>query len=516
MKKTLFIRNAAYLTTSSLILRFAGIVFKIWLAAKIGAEGIGLYQLVFSVFILASSFSQSGIPTAVTRLVAEESALGGKSGIKNAVGVCLKIGFAVGALSALVLLFCSELIADKIIADPRAALSLRLLGLAVLFSGGASVMKGYFIARRNAAPNAVSGLIEQFVRIAAVVPAISLVSRSVSKAVALVFLGDGLSLAMSLAYLLWRFSGDCKKLPEGERTYNRRPVLRTVKIALPLAAGRYIGQLLRTAENLLVPRALSARSGDGALSLFGMIKGMALPVLFFPSAMLGAVSSLLVPEMSEAGAKRKTLAVRRTVERILSAAATVGIMFSAIFSVCGYELGRLLYKSADVGFLLVSLAPIVPLMYVDSLCDGLLRGLNQQRFCFHLSVSDSALRIILILLFVGRFGIHGFIGIMYFSNLLTCLLSVKRLKKISGAAFNAQKTVVIPVAAAFSVTLLIRLILRALCLSDLVYIITLSVISSLLFFLLLYYFGCVNLESVGRIRTHKKYAAKTTATSFIK
>jgi len=80
MKKTLFIKNAAILTVSSLILRFAGIVFKVWLASAVGAEGMGLYQLVLSVYVLASTFATSGICTAVTRLVADELAVGSREG----------------------------------------------------------------------------------------------------------------------------------------------------------------------------------------------------------------------------------------------------------------------------------------------------------------------------------------------------------------------------------------------------------------------------------------------------
>ena len=80
LRKTLFIKNALILTVSSLVLRFAGIIFKVWLAARIGSEGIGLYQLIFSVYMLASTFASSGICTAVTRLAAEELALGTKKG----------------------------------------------------------------------------------------------------------------------------------------------------------------------------------------------------------------------------------------------------------------------------------------------------------------------------------------------------------------------------------------------------------------------------------------------------
>lgn len=516
MKKTLFIKNAAYLTASSLILRFAGIIFKIWLAAKIGAEGMGLYQLVFSLFLLASCFSQGALPTAITRLTAEEEALGSKSGIKKIVKSGLKINLVISLVTGAFLFAFSAPLSRLIISDYRAALSVKILGVIVLFSGACSVIKGYFIARRKASPTAFSLIIEQFIRIAAVVLAIKFSPGSLTYLVAAVFFGDALAEIFSFLYLVLRYRSDVKRISFGDKVHTTAPVMSTLKISAPLAAGKYISQLLRTGENMLVPKALSFYSKSGALSLFGMIKGMALPVLFFPSAILSAVSTLLVPEMSEANVKRQRAVVRSAVERILSAATLVGVLFSAIFAVCGAKIGWLIYKSADVGFLITALSPIVPLMYIDSLCDGLLRGLDQQNFCFRVAVSDSAIRIILILIFVKPFGIRGFIGIMYFSNLLTCLLNVKRLIKISGAGIDAQKTVLIPVLSAFFVTLLLKLVLNFLSLSDLIYIILLCSIATAVYFFLLYYFYCINLDSVGRIRTHKKYAAKTTITSLTK
>ena len=53
--------------------------FRVYMSGKIGAEGMGLYQLIFSIYVLASTFATSGISTAVTRLVAEEAPEGGRA-----------------------------------------------------------------------------------------------------------------------------------------------------------------------------------------------------------------------------------------------------------------------------------------------------------------------------------------------------------------------------------------------------------------------------------------------------
>ena len=103
MKKTVFIKNAAILTASSLILRFVGIIFKVWLAAKIGAEGIGLYQLVFSVYMFAATFATSGICTAVTRLVSEELVIGSKNGVRRIVLRCVQISLVIAFFTIIIL-----------------------------------------------------------------------------------------------------------------------------------------------------------------------------------------------------------------------------------------------------------------------------------------------------------------------------------------------------------------------------------------------------------------------------
>ena len=111
MKKTIFIKNAIILTAASLILRFAGIIFKVWLASSVGSEGMGLYQLIFSVYMLASTFASSGICTAVTRLVAEEIGLGSKKGVLRILHRSITLTLIIAFVSILILFFGADFIA---------------------------------------------------------------------------------------------------------------------------------------------------------------------------------------------------------------------------------------------------------------------------------------------------------------------------------------------------------------------------------------------------------------------
>ena len=494
MKKVLFIKNAAILTVSSLLLRFLGIIFKVWLAKEIGAEGIGLYQLVFSVYIFASTFANSGLSVAVTRLIADELALGTKQSVMKIFGRCLFFSLLMALVSSAFLFFGANIISRSFLGDVRAVSSIKVLSFALPFMGISSCFRGYFLARRKATPGAVSLILEQLVRIALIALIIKrFISKGLAATCCAVFIGDTVS-EFAAAVFLWVLS--LKDIPKLTMLSGRAAppykISRAVShIALPITAGRYLNSSLRTFENVLVPKALQLFGSGNALSLFGMIKGMALPLLFFPSAVLNSLSTLLVPEISEAKTRSHTLLVKITTEKIIKLTAIISFVFAAIFLVEGRKLGSIIYDSDDVGFLLCALSPIVPFMYLDSVCDGILKGLDQQSFCFRTSVADSVLRIILIYFLVSKKGMTAFLGIMYFSNFLTCFLNVRRLIKISGAKLSFSFCFVLPLGAALCATLFLRSVFNLFTFKNLVYIILFSVSSVFLYFLLLFMLGCI-------------------------
>ncbi len=502
MRKTIFIKNALILTASSLILRFAGIIFKVWLAAVIGSEGIGLYQLIFSVHILAATFASSGISTAVTRLIAEELSLGTRKGTLKILYKAIILTLFVAFLSMAILYLGSDFIAVNLLGDARASISIKILPLSLPFMGVTSCLRGYFIARRSATPNALSQIFEQAVRIVMIMLLVSrFLKFGLDYCCAAVVLGDISAEIFACLMLYLVFLKNNKKLSSlSGRKHPPYPVLRKITaIALPITSGRYLNTALRTIENILVPKNLAkyAFSSDSALSQFGMIKGMALPILFFPSAILNSVSTLLIPEMSEAAAKNQKKLVKTATSNILKLTSLISFIVASVFFVAGREIGVLIYKSEDVGFLLKALSPIVPLMYLDSISDGILKGLDQQVFSFRTAITDSVLRIILILLILPKTGLMGFIGIMYFSNFLTCILNVGRLIKISNATLKPIKEIFLPVMISLTVSLLAKFFIYTLSGQNiLVYIILLCAVCIPLYFVLLIFFNVLEKDEI--------------------
>lgn len=502
MKKTIFIKNAIILTAASLILRFAGIIFKVWLAALIGSEGIGLYQLIFSVYMLASTFASTGICTAVTRLVAEEISLGSKKGTLRILYRSIQLTTIIAALSMAILFFGADFIASGLLGDARCAIAIKILPLSLPFMGLTSCLRGYFIALRRVTPNAISQIFEQAVRIILVIFLVkAFLNKGLEYCCAAVIIGDIAAEILSalMLYIIYKFSKKGLNSLNGRENPPYKVTSKILNISLPITSGRYLNTALRTGENILVPKNLAkfALDSSKALSQFGMIKGMALPVLFFPSTLLNSISTLLIPEMSEAAAKNQKGLLKTATQNIIKLTSLISFIFAAIFLVAGDKIGILIYKSDEVGFLLKALSPIIPFMYLDSISDGILKGLDQQSFSFKTAISDSLIRIILILLILPSTGLLGFIGIMYFSNFLTCFLNVGRLIKLTKVKLYPLREIFIPLLSSLTVTLLTNFLINYISyINILVYIILLCLISIPLYVLLLLILGVIEKSEI--------------------
>ncbi|MBQ7128489.1 MAG: oligosaccharide flippase family protein, partial [Clostridia bacterium] len=167
-KKKTFLINTVILTVTALILRAIGLFFRVYLSNVIGAEGMGLYQLIFSVYMLASTFATNGISTAVTRLCADEMVMGSKKSVFAVIKKSVKLSAALGAAINILVFAFSSPIATVFIGDARAIPALKILSFSLVPMGVSACFKGYFMARRKTLQPSLSSILEQLIRMAAV------------------------------------------------------------------------------------------------------------------------------------------------------------------------------------------------------------------------------------------------------------------------------------------------------------------------------------------------------------
>ena len=452
-----YLKNAALLTGSDVVLRLAGLGLRIWLANELGGEGMGLYQLVLAVYSLFITLATAGVSVAATRLMAEE--LSGPDTARGAARGMLRrllaAGLLLGLFAAALQLTTADLAARWWLGDVRAAGALRASALGMPWMAVSAVLRGFFIARRHVAPNVFSQLTEQTVRIALVALALTRTEGAAVGVRCMLVLGaTAVSEAVSALCMLTFYRRDARSTFAGQRTVRPAdPARRLWEILWPVEGGRVLASALHTAENMLVPACLAVYLADAggrsaALEQYGELKGMALPLLTFPFGLLGSLSVLLMPEITQAHILGQTERLNALLDRMLRLTGYFSALAGTLFWVWGRPLAQLLYRSAEAGFYLETLAPAMPLMYLESMVDGAMKGVGEQKAAFRYSVWDSVLRIAGVAVLLPRFGMKGFLAVILCSSLYTCAANTGRLLLSSGTPHAFRRWLGAPALAA--------------------------------------------------------------------
>ena len=444
-KKKFFLQGAA-LTGVSLFLRVTNMGYRSYLSQQLGAAGMGLYQLIFSIFALTVTLSTSGISLAVTRMVSAAIASGRREVIRSTVARCFAFCLSISLGIALGLFFLAEPAAALFLGDRTAAPCLRILGVGLPFMSLCTCMKGYFLAVDESLSTAASDTLEQILTILATVFlfwhfAPQGIQAACLAAMAASTLGEVASFLTSWA----AYRRSLRRNAPGRE--KARGVLRGLcHIALPCTLSSAARSLLNTGENLLIPRELQkfGLARGAALSQYGLLQGMAMPMLYFPSSFLTSFASLLIPKIARERELRHRKAVAYIAGKAVRWALAFGLFFAALFFVFGDSWGAAFYRSGSAGAYLRLLAPLAPLLYLDVVVDSLLKGMDEQLNSMKYNFADSFLRVVLVLCLLRFYGMESYVAILFFSTIFNAALSLRRLLKVTSLRLSLVWHVALP------------------------------------------------------------------------
>lgn len=134
---------------TTFFLRILALFFNSYLSKKIGAEAIGLFQLIMSVYLFVITLSSSGIQLATTRIVAEELALGNTKGANQSAKKAIAISFFCSLFISILLFLFSNLIVHTCFQDKVSVWVVYLMGIALPFIAMSSAINGYFTGLRK-------------------------------------------------------------------------------------------------------------------------------------------------------------------------------------------------------------------------------------------------------------------------------------------------------------------------------------------------------------------------------
>ena len=438
--KKQFLKNGMLLAAVALLMRGVSMLFNAYIVRKVGAEGMGLMSLTMSVYAFAVTFATSGISLAVTRLVA--AALGKEEGerARRVIRRAVLYAIAFGGVAALFLYFGADFIALRFLGDMRAAPSLRLLSVSLVPIALSAVYSGYFIAVRRVAHNAVTQMIEQATRILLTVFGLAfLLPKGLTYACLALVGGSSLAELLSFFVLFVQARWDMHrhKMQGGAVGGEMKALLGT---ALPCALSAHARQGLVTVEHLLIPFCLgiSGFLREEALASYATLHSMAIPTVLFPSAILASFSGLLVPECAELGSQNQKKALSLLSTKALKMGFLYSVLSMFILLLGADALGDIFYKSGEAARYIALLAPLVPVMYMDSVVDAHLKGLGYQVYAMGVNIADAAVSVLSVLLLVSRFGADGYIYVIYIAECLNFAFSFGKLWQLAKPSFGVR------------------------------------------------------------------------------
>ena len=430
----LFIFNTLILLMSSIILQIIGMFFNIYISNTIGEEAVGVFSLVMSVYLFGITLASAGINISATRVVAEELACNNEVGAKKAAKRCIFFSLVFGICASLIFFICSDFIVEKCLHNRISKNVIYLICIALPSISMSSAVNGYFTAVRRVYKNAIAKFFEEFVKIICTAFLLkSFMPDGIDYACYSLILADVISEVLSFVYLYILYISDKRKGLLESRfrdidSYNKR----ILRITIPVALTSYLRSGLSTLKQLIIPSSLqkSGMNSSNSLIAYGIVNGMAMPIIMFPVILVTSFSGLLVPEFSRFHIEKNYKKIRNISSIVLIGTFIFSIIIAILVFVFANNLSVALYNKIEIAKYLRILSPLIVIMYLDIVIDSILKGLDAQVSVMAINVFDCIVSIGFIYFLVPILGFSGYIISIFISEIIDFTLSGYKLLKI--------------------------------------------------------------------------------------
>ena len=432
MLKNAIIKGTFILTATGFITRFIGFFFRMFLSHTFGEEQVGLYQLIFPIYALCLSLSCAGIETALSRCVAQKISRGKKREADLMLYQALLLSVSLSALLGLLLRRFATFLAIYILGDLRCEELLRTLAFALPFASVHSCICGYYLGQKKTKIPALSQLLEQLGRVISIFMLYNFLENNQSSvgiiiAVLGIVIGEFISAMFCIRYYCAR--PHTRFLLSA--IYNNRKLSNELtSLAIPLTSNRILMNILQSVETISIPLCLQkyGYTNSEALSTYGVLTGMALPCVFFPTAITNSVSTMLLPTVAEIEAEDNLARLKQLIQKVILFGFGLGSICGVVFLLLGSVIGTYLFNSSLVGDFLRTLAWICPFMYMNNTLISILNGLGKANNSFVINICGLGIRICGVWVGIVSFGMQGYLWGLLGSQLIVSILCIAQLK----------------------------------------------------------------------------------------
>lgn len=439
-RKKSFIKGAGILALALFTAKILGALFKIPLTAVLGAEGMGVYQLIFPVYSFLLSTSSGALPVAISLLVSEKLAKGEPDGARGVLHTAMSVLLMSGILMSVALILLAKPI-GILQGNENTFLGYLAIAPAVFFVSGIAVLRGWFQGIGNMAPPALSQISESAVKLLAGLGLAAFLMRyGIAWAVFGAMAGVTLSEAVTflIMYIIYR-----KKEPPFRLNFKIREVKRSyrdiLKISIPITIGGVILPFTQIIDSVLVVNILSnSMTVEAATASYGLFSGYVATLINLPIALGLSLGIAVVPQLSKGKAERNIAEIKDKASTAVKLALIIGVPFAFIYAAIPESVLSLIYRRAteaqisEAALLLRIGSVSVIALSVTQIHTSILQGIGETYKPVKNMAIGAGAKIILDVTLLPVIGIYGSAVASLISFIITAVLNGATHRKLLG------------------------------------------------------------------------------------
>ncbi|MBQ7880329.1 MAG: oligosaccharide flippase family protein [Clostridia bacterium] len=417
-------KTVSMITIFSVITRVFGFVFRVFLSRKLGAEGLGVYQIASSVMGIFMTLVASGLPLVTAKMCAKYDHTKEYDKKNISVTSATVIALVISLVStAVIVLFqgvFNNILGSELVVD-----LMLLMCPAIIFSAVYAVFRGALWGKNSFFWVSFTELLEQVIRL--VLTFIMLYSVS-DMIVATKITAEAFSITCLISALLvaiiYFIDGGRLKFKKGQY----KPL---IKSSAPITGVRIASSLIQPLTATLIPMLLIniGYSSSQAISEYGILMGMTFPLLFAPLSVVGSLSMVLVPKISTLKVSNKYNEIASNIESSINTSLFLSMLLIPLFISCGDLIGIVLFDNTQAGiYLQLSAVCILPIV-ISNITSSVLNALSLETKSFVNYLIGSAILFICLFALTPLIGINSIIVAFFFSMGATALLNFRTIRK---------------------------------------------------------------------------------------
>lgn len=417
-------KAVAIVTLFSVITRALGFLFRIFLSRKLGALGLGMFQMASSILGLFLTLVSSGFPLSTAKNVSKYKTNNDLAKKYKVVSSALIISIIIALLSSLII-FALKKFWNIILADSRTVEILIILIPSILFSAIYAIFRGAIWGEGDYFNCGLTELIEQVLRFfLTFIFLLNITDTFVAAKNSAIAFNLTCLISAAVTIFIYFKKGDKLIFKTGE--YKS-----LIKSALPITGIRVANSLVQPLTSLLIPNMLilSGFSATEAIESFGVIMGMTFPLLFVPMTVVGSFSMVLIPSISSLMAQNKYDEIENNIKSTLQISTFISVIFVVLYLSVGEHIGIVLYNNTLSGILLQLAGICVLPITLCNLSSSLLDALNLELKSFVNYIIGSIILFVCLIVLTPIIGINSIIVSFFLSMTTISILNILKIKK---------------------------------------------------------------------------------------